>query len=235
MNYGFINENDFINSLNNKQIKDVPQHLKEQLLKIFNCDENSILSCKKYKGHYKPDVYLKCNDIKINISIKSGDNISAHEELLEQFVAFLSTIGITNRTIKIIKFYHYGDGTTDGSGDSLLDLKYMQFKYSNYIMQANCELNNNKNYMNIIDRILFSGKFNQNHSIDFIYYGTDKIGFLLSKEQIINYLVKQKSMYLNCLHVGPFTYQPASRKTNKVKYCQFKWKSLLSDITKMIQ
>ena len=235
LNEGFKNEIEFINALNNKQIKDVPMHIKEHLKEIFNCDEHTIISCHKYNGHYKPDVYIKCNDKTINISIKSGDNVSIHQEIFAQFIEFLYTIGISNRTIKIIKFYHYGDGTTDGSGNDLLDLKYIQLNYDIYIKQANSELNESRNYLKIIDRILFSGKFDKNHSIDYLYYGTNKMGFLISKEKILKYLLSQKSMYLHCLHIGPFTYQPASRKTTKIKYCQFKWKSLLSDISKMIK
>lgn len=234
MNKGFENENNFICALNGKQVKDVPIHLKEQLKELFNCDDNANLICKKYNGHYKPDVYLKCNDKTIKISIKSGNSISVHEEIFDQFIDFLYSIGISNRTIKIIKFYHYGDGTINGSGNELLDLKYLQLKYSIFIKQANYELNESINYNKIIDRILFSGRFNKNHSIDYLYYGTNKIGFFVSKEKILEYLLKQKSMYLNCLHIGPFTYQPASRKKPKVRYCQFKWKSLLSDISNMI-
>ena len=234
MNYGFKNEKDIIEMLNGKTFEEIPKYFQESLSKIFNYQNEEMFICEKYGGHYKPDIYIKYGDKSINVSIKSGDSVSIHQEILEQFILFLEEIGISKRTIRIIKFYHYGDGTINGSGNELLDLKYLQLKYSIFIKQANYELNESINYNKIIDRILFSGRFNKNHSIDYLYYGTNKIGFFVSKEKILEYLLKQKSMYLNCLHIGPFTYQPASRKKPKVRYCQFKWKSLLSDISNMI-
>lgn len=233
MNYGFKNENDIIEMLNGKTFDAIPKYFQESLSKIFNYQNEEKFICEKYGGHYKPDIYIKYGNKSINVSIKSGDSVSIHQEILEQFILFLEEIGISKRTIKIIKFYHYGDGTIDGSGKYLFNLGYIKLKYGQFIKEANSELNDNKYYFKIINRLLFSGKYPTAHSMDYLYYGYDSFGFIVSKDNLSKYLFSQKCLYLNCLHIGPFVYQPASRKNKNIKYCQFKWKSITSDIIKI--
>lgn len=235
MNYGFKNEKDIIEMLNGKTFEEIPKYFQESLSKIFNYQNEEMFICEKYGGHYKPDIYINYGNKSINVSIKSGDSISVHQEMLDQFLLFLEKIGISKRTIKIIKFYHYGDGTVDGSGEHLLGLINIKLKYGQFIKQANNELNDDKHYIKIINRLLFSGKYPDKYSVDYLYYGYSSFGFMLSKEIIYKYLFSQKSLYLNCLHIGPFVYQPASRTNKNIKYCQFKWKSMLSDIMKIVK
>lgn len=234
MNKGFQNEIDFVKMFDNKDISQIPPFLQNKIMEIFNCNVNEKFSCKRYGKYYKSDVYLSYKDKSINISIKSGNNVSVHEEMLEQFINFLESIGISNRTIRIIRFYHYGKKQTDDQSVESLPLATIKLKYSNYIKQANLELNHKNNYFKIIDRILFFGKYEKEYAADYIYYGKKNYGFLISKEQLMSYFPCQKSMYLNSIHVGPFIYFTASRTNYRINHCQFKWSSMVSDIINII-
>ena len=63
---------------------------------------------------------------------------------------------------------------------------------------------------------------------------------LVSKEQLLNE-IKNKCMYLECIHFGPFIYQPLSRflyskskDDYKRHYIQLKWHTIDNDTKNIV-
>ena len=64
----------------------------------------------------KTDIFIKINNIKKRISIKSGIKNSVHVEPISEFIHFLIENNIEKKYIISYLKYHYADGTTNGSG-----------------------------------------------------------------------------------------------------------------------
>ena len=110
MNSGEQNENNIAKYLNLKMVKELNEFWKEIIYKMFPTaqDADIIHSFLIDARHVKPDIIVKINKIQKLISIKTGHNPSVHQEHIYSFYDYLRKNGVSERTIKIISFYHFG-------------------------------------------------------------------------------------------------------------------------------
>lgn len=241
LNKGEINEQLIFEELDQKRFCDLNDNWKMHIRYMFeNVSDDDVLQCTLYQWKLKPDLEICINGVAKQISIKSGDFVSIHEENLNSFIDFLRGQGISERTIKIISFYHYG-GSTDGSNECKMTGRELQKNYARFIRQANVELNQDYVLRNFINRAIRYGTDFNNIPVDYVYYGGPTVGVMASVEEIIDIILEKRRMYYSCLHFGAFTYQPATRSDNteraKVRRhnSQIKWPTISFDIMAAVE
>ena len=237
-NDGLQNEKDIIETLDGKKFYELPtfwQHRLKQLDKTIQ--ENDEISCFKCVYNKKADIAIKSHDKRWNISIKSGYFISVHNELLSSFVGFLRSLGISEELLNVLKLYHYGDDTTDGTGEVRHTLVEIKEKMADDIERFNKEVNKKEILTQIIDRCLFSGTPYQKSYVSHIYYGTKDYGNMINKKIMTEYIVNAFKCDTKAIYFGPLIYTPAYRgvnnfdKDNKHRYyVNIKWPSIGKDI-----
>ncbi len=234
---GFENENKLITYLNNKKVKELNQNLKQFIYFLFdNINEESKIKTLEGKKGQKPDITIIINNDIKRISIKKGSGNSVHQEKIEVFTKFLSSINIPNDIINELLMFHWGDGTCDGTGEKrILGKKYEQ-TYPDKIDKINLEFNKEANKKKFINRFIIQGKSEEYDLIDALYHGNVEEGHWASKDEIINYFVDNE-FKSNSIHFGSLTYQVWNRclnlnpKMEERRYVmQVKWGSLLKDL-----
>lgn len=237
MNTGLKNEIEIVELLNNVKYGELDIHWKQQIKMVFPfvIDED-IIKCCKIKDKVKADIIIQIREKRVNVSIKSGNDISVHSERLDTFIDFLKEIHISERTIKILKFYHYGDLTINGTGTKTIPLEELKIKYKKMFYEANVEINRVNILKKIFERFLFIGNDNA-YFVEYMFYGNSLFGFFIERKKIMKYLLENFSMHLVGIHFGNLSFQPASRQIGnpKRKYIQIKWHSFLSDFQKIIK
>ena len=121
---GFINENELIEVLNNKHIRNIDNKVKMNLLNKVcqhSFSDSDFVICRRPKQidnvATKPDIEIIIKGISYHISIKKGSGNSVHQEPLEQFIKFcLSDICLSADDANKIRFFIWGDCTFDNSG-----------------------------------------------------------------------------------------------------------------------
>lgn len=234
---GFENEDELIEYLNNKKIKELNNNMREFIFFIFgNIDEESIIQAESGKSGQKPDMIITINNVIKRISIKKGTGNSVHQEKVEIFAEFLTSINIPSEIIDKLLKYHWGDGTNNGTGSERISSMEYKKKFQNDIDIINEEFNKEKNIKEFINRFIMQGKSEEYDVVDALYYGNVKEGHWASKDEIIEYVVNN-IFSLDSIHFGPLTYQIWNRclnfnpKTeNRRKVMQVKWGSLLNDL-----
>lgn len=234
---GFENEDELIEYLNNKKIKELNNNMREFIFFIFgNIDEESIIQAESGKSGQKPDMIITINNVIKRISIKKGTGNSVHQEKVEIFAEFLTSINIPSEIIDKLLKYHWGDGTNNGTGSERISSTEYKKKFQNDIDIINEEFNKEKNIKEFINRFIMQGKSEEYDVVDALYYGNVKEGHWASKDEIIEYVVNN-IFSLDSIHFGPLTYQIWNRclnfnpKTeNRRKVMQVKWGSLLNDL-----
>ena len=240
MTKGYKNECDFEKTINNKKYCDLCDNLKGFIKFIFNdVKEEDVLKCRRYKSYDKADIYIELNNNIKNISIKSGERVSVHAEMISSFTNFLEKIHFRKSIIDSLLLYHYGDFTLDGSGKTRISARELKEKYKKELII----MNNYFNHKNIIKKValrcLFEG-VNKNNVADYIYYGNVHDGLYASKEEIIDYFCNTKSDDIIAPHFSFLVYQNWDRNiiyNPKIEshryYCQFKWPSISRDLLKI--
>lgn len=213
-NDGIKNEMEIIDTINHKQFCDLPVFWKNLLSKVFGkFPDYYYISAFKPKKDDKVDMYVIVNHKQRSFSIKSGDRISVHRESVSRFCGFLEWLGIEKEYTDFLKLYHYGDGTTDGTGEYHLSYKEIIVKYKNEINWFNERVNDPKVVKRIIMRFLSMGTPRQNSFVYYIYYGNKDEGICTRVQYILEYIEKNIVEYnhLPAIHFGPFIYEPAYR------------------------
>lgn len=241
MNNGKKMEQDFILAVNDHYFHELNDNLKRFILFAFiDVDKNSKFICKKMKNLQKADIYIKhCTTVKY-ISLKSGSQNSVHVEEINSFVKFLTELSYDSDTINNLKLYHFGDNSTDGSGNIRYSAEVCKLKYEKEIFKFNNKINYSTNLSKIIERFILTGSKKTNKYVDIIYYGDVNIGTWCSSKELLKYCLRNKSMYMKTPHFCFLTYQNWCRNISKTKkseahryYMQIKWFSILSDINKI--
>jgi hypothetical protein len=119
-NNGFKIENWIIEEINNKKLSDIHPDLQQVITAIgygITIDDSFTAFKKEGRGlTKKSDVtVLKNLGPFTRLSVKSGSGNSVHQENIHQFVAFLQEIGAKDEEIEALLFFHWGDGTQDGT------------------------------------------------------------------------------------------------------------------------
>lgn len=234
---GFQNENELIEYLNNNKTKNLNKNLKEFIFFLFgDIAEESIIQAMSGKGGQKPDMIITVNEDTRKVSIKKGSGNSVHQENIDIFTEFLKEIDIPNKIINKLLKFHWGDGTSDGTGSKRISCSEYKKEFLKEIDVINEEFNKEKNIKKFINRFILQGKLKEYDEIDAIYYGNVNEGHWASKNEIIDY-VAHNIFNIDTVHFGPLTYQIWNRclnfnpKTeNRRKVMQVKWGSLLNDL-----
>ena len=234
---GFKNEDEIIEYLNSKNIKELNNNMKGFIFFIFgNIDEESIIKAESGKSGQKPDMIITINNVIKRISIKKGTGNSVHQEKVEIFAEFLTSINIPSEIIDKLLRYHWGDGTNNGTGSKRISSTEYKKKFQNDIDIINEEFNKEKNIKEFISRFIMQGKSAEYDVVDVLYYGNVNEGHWASKDEIIEYVVNN-IFSLDSIHFGPLTYQIWNRclnfnpnTENRRKVMQVKWGSILKDL-----
>lgn len=237
---GFQNEDELIEYLNNRKIKDLNKNMKDFICFLFgNIDEESIIQATTGKSGQKPDMIITINNKIKKISVKKGTGNSVHQEKVDVFIELLTTMDIPSEIISKLLYFHWGDGTVDGTGTERISAPQYQKQFPEEIAKINEEFNKEKHLKKFIYRFILQGKSCEYDIIDSLYYGNVNEGHWASKDEIIEYIIS-KTFSLDSIHLGPLTYQTWNRclnfnpKTeNRRNIMQIKWGSLLVDLLKI--
>lgn len=207
VNNGFIKEDEFRNYVNRKRFNELNDNFKSFVLFLTNgqIPQGTIL-CEKGKGGQKPDVILIIDSKRYAVSLKVGCGNSVHQEPFDLFIEFLKSIGVNERGIKLLKEFHYADGTDNDTGslaDRLSSSEYCQ-NNPEKIKELNSILNDPVIRDKIMERVLFQGKSSTYTRAEYIYHGTIESAYWANSKE-----VKDASFVgtINSVHVGNLTYQ----------------------------
>lgn len=110
MNYGFQNEEDFVNLFNNKYLFELDNNSQLFLKGLFGevIDNDDRIISWKNKMVQKTDIFIKYKKYIKNISLKCGNSNSMHHEKIQEFKMYLEKLGIPYKVIDKYVSYHYG-------------------------------------------------------------------------------------------------------------------------------
>ena len=235
-NQGFNNEYGIIEAIHGKKIGELPYHFRSWIEMLFGKTDDVLIG-KKLNNEQKADMVIKCGDKSKYISIKSGDLNTYHAEPIQLFIPFLRSIGVSEKTLKTIVFFHYGDNTFDGSGPMRFTSAELRKTYPKIFKEASEELSQSNILNPVIERCILKGRFDNNHLIDGIYHGTAEGGFFISTKQIKAILLRKTHRRKNgTINLIMLSYQPGSRNLwgipgseQKRNQVEIKWRSFIKD------
>ena len=234
---GFKNETDLISALSNKTYVELNDNLKKFISFLFpQVKNNDKIKCYSGIVGQKPDIVIEINNKRKYVSIKKGNGNSVHQEDINLFIDFLTTLDIPEKVkIELLK-YHWADGTTDGSGKIRISSAEYKVNHQKEIDFINSALNKKEPLIKLITRVLFKGKSDKFDEVDVVYYGTIDKGLWGTKDEIIKYILNNR-FDINSIHFGPLTYQIWNRclnfnpnTENRRNVMQVKWGSLERDL-----
>ena len=239
-NRGISNENEFIEYFRNKKINELNPMAYSLIINLFpDAKENDIIKTTYRLDKTKSDLLITVNDITKKISVKNGRCNSVHLESIETFVDFLRKNKISDDIITKFLYYHYADGTTNGTGLKRLSVSEYKEEKQEEIDTINNAFSNETTITNAVDRFVLVGKFYD--SVDVIIYGTVDNFIWITKEEIYELILNKKDEYSTGIHFGPLFCQPWTRNLQykqsdeyKRNYVQIKWYSLADDIIKVM-
>jgi hypothetical protein len=236
--HGFDLENDLLTHINENVIYD---KFNQNIMKFcdfvfpFKLKGKQIRAIAGQKGS-KVDMVLVCNQIKRNISIKTGFGNSIHQENILLFVDFLRELKIEEKIITSILKYHYGEIFNNQNIKMRLNSKELKKIMINELREINVTLNNNNILTELVKRFLLQGKDKNMPIIDFIYYGDLENGIWASSKELTTY-VQNKKHFNNGIFIGAFNYQTWNRNLSlnpdyeyKRETMQIKWPTLKEDL-----
>ena len=124
MNRGIKIEYELVNVFNNRKYGDLNEFHQSIVKRIFpNIIESDLIFSGICNRYSKPDIYIEVSNVRKYISVKSGRSDSMHFESIKDFIIFLRKFGISIQTQKTILFFHYGEGTLDGTGNTRIGVE----------------------------------------------------------------------------------------------------------------
>ena len=238
-NVGVQKEYQLVESLNNKKFKELDDSMQKVIRYMYaKVQDDDVITSGIMEDYIKPDLFVSINGKKKTISLKTGVNTIIHQEQILDFCKFLKECGVSETTIKTILYFHYGDGTYDGSGEERLSYAVLRARLEKHIQAANIELNTDRKLVvDLVYRFLIKGKKEENPEADYIIYQGDK-GFyiIVHKDQVLRYSETCKYDFLESLHIGPILFRPHARYYNKQiksvrrrEKVEFYWPRILQD------
>lgn len=228
--------------LNNKTVKELPDHFKTPIKKmVYKVTDSCVVRAEKVSNFIgcKTDFELVLKGYILNISVKQGYFPTLHQEEFNSFIDFLEGLGISERTIKILKFYHFEDGTLDGVNPKF-HMPFQEFrqKFSKYIKEASAELSQEHIVKAIVYRGIIKGRNDRRQEIDYLYYGTDEKGIFLHKKDLMENTYKYGQEEYTALHFGPIVYVrkypcKVAKDGTIVHYAVLRWPDMEKDLYKM--
>lgn len=239
-NRGLQKEDHIINAIDGKKFNEIGNNLKFALKRIFfDCiDENGIFKAEKADPRGKPDIIIKHNGETHYLSVKSGAAKELHREDVFKFVDFLKEYQMDEDAINPILLFHFGDGTTDGTGQKRMDYSDTIHEYKNEIQESNRLLSQNKSLLeDFLERVMFQGNYKDLPGAEYIYFGDENYGTLCSKKQILTHVKRKYFGWYQSPHIGPVLMRPYARYINgdgkypeKRSLICFEWVGLEKDM-----
>ena len=238
-NIGFFKEEEMVLLLNGKTYDELSNNGKHLIREMFGHVEGNALIQAELVGDYmKPDFSVTCGEETHYVSMKSGGSDIVHQEYIKNFVMYLRDQGIPNRVLRTLLYYHYGDGTIDGSGAERMPYQEIAHKLAKDIQYANEVLNESKEFvLGFIRRALWKGAKEENIEADYIYHGNADYGVLVSKIQLEKHSKRRTWDYMENLHIGPILMRPHARYVGREvkrqksrERIEFYWPHLSADL-----
>lgn len=226
-NIGRLKEDEFVAAINGKRAEDLSHNLKHILREIFGLfDGNEIIKCGLVDKLQKPDFYIEYKGNKKYISLKTGRAETVSQEGLKQFLAYLRSWNLSVESQKTFLYYHFGDGTMDGSGKERMAYFDLIKILAPRIEALNKELNQNKDFIkDVIHRMVFKGSVDTNIQADYVYFGDVNYGVVCSEAQIFKHVDRRDWGYMDNPHIGPIQFRPHARYINsQIKKEKSRWK-----------
>ena len=121
-NIGRLKEDEFVFAINGKRAEDLSHNFKHILREMFGLfDGKEIIKCSLVEKLQKPDFYIEYKGIRKYISLKTGRAQVVGEGDLKAFLNFLRSWNLSVESQKTFLYYHFGDGTMDGSGEKRME------------------------------------------------------------------------------------------------------------------
>ena len=237
---GFENETLIHDSLNNKQYHELNKNLQKMIDFIYEKKITPTTLIKAYKigGINKTDLVIEINNKKYNISIKKGTGNSVHQEKVEDFINFLDENYKIEENLKNdIRFFIWGDGTLNGTGDIKNRLSASQLKKMYPEIVQNIKKFFYIHKRDLIERFLIKGAKSES-SPDFMYYGTPEKGTIIKASEALDWLSNDENEKdKSPIPIGRLTFQAWNRNINgglksenKRGVIQLKWSSIGKDL-----
>ena len=243
INLGKENELKILKVINGKRVGDLPPHFQQGFIQMYKVvSKNDVVKATKYSDWdgNKPDirVELSHHDKYLNISIKSGWIPALHQENFNSFFNYLKTLNISKETLDTLVFYHYADETYDGTGQNKLRFDEFREKYKDRIAKASEELSQEHIVKEIAYRALIIGKNERRLKVNYLYHGTDKEGFFVHRNEILDNICDVGRDKYTALHFGPMVYvakipNKCDSNGHKYHYSQLIWPKMDEDLKKI--
>ena len=238
LSVGIENERLITKELNNKRLDKTSVNFRYMLFDMFkNYPKDSILNVRKVPERFlcKTDLEFWVLNSYMNVSVKTGFGPAVHQEEFESFMSFLETLKISRKTLRFIRFYHFADETYDGSGIKTLRLSEFWEKYKVQIREASKELSQPFIVRAIVQRCVIKGKRETLQPINYLYYGDEKHGVFVHRNDIWKYVCDLEERDAPYLHFGPFKYVQKIHKSQIVdgkyrQHSQICWPFIKEDI-----
>ena len=218
---GSLNETIILTALNKHHFKDLDPHWQKHIKRMFKEINDDDIIIVKYFEHKdaKPDLEIKVNNRKVLLSVKSGHAPTMHYEPIKTFFDFLRELGVSERIIKIIAFYHYGFSLKKGVTNHILSREEIIKQYSAQITEVNEYFKVHQEMVReIIYRTIIRGRLKRD-LIDYLYYGNSSKGFLLSTSDIFRLITQDSNEDCESIHFNQLTYISCARnKDNPRKH-----------------
>ena len=225
--YGLNNEDEIINYLNRKVLRELNEKWRGIVLTMFpNAKDDDIIVVKHFPDKSaKPDMIVYINYEEKYVSIKTGYCPSMHQESFYSFLRFLRKLGVRYQDLEIIRFFHYGDSKKLKTGNNPLSLKELKTRFSPYFLKVSKDLDQDRIIKRIIDRTVIRGTNPGRTAIDFLYYGDLEHGNIISREEIYEMILAYRNHDKTPIHFGGLVYMPNSRKVGRRErnFVRIKW------------
>ena len=218
MTDGLVNETHMVSALNDKMYDELNANLHHFMYISFpNINYKTKIKCYKAEEYTKPDIVVQVGDECRYVSLKHGAAEEVHEEKLPRFIEFLKENNIDDYTIESYLLYHFGDGTTDGTGQKRLDCFQTRYRYDERIRKMNEAFNNSKEFVKkFANRVVFQGVNELANPADIIYHGDEDYGSFMSRNQLMRHIDFRTWNFMTyVVHIGPFVIGPRARYPNK--------------------
>lgn len=225
--YGLKNESDIINYLDGKLVKELNEKWKKHITRMFSfCTDDDVVHAHHYEDQNgKPDIVITIRHTNQYVSVKTGKKCSMHQEPFETFAAFLKKHGVSERTLKIMRFYQYGESKKANNDGKPFSPKDLELKFKDYFTEASKDLDKLDLIDDVVFRVVLKGCNLKRYKVNYLYYGNLGTGYLLSEEDIYSLVRQYRNHDKTAIHFGGLNFQPCRRRRDSITYhdCRIKW------------
>lgn len=218
--YGIKNENAIIEHLNERKYSEIDEKWKSHIKTMFPfVEENDTILARHYEDEKgKPDIVITVRHTNMYVSVKTGKKCSMHEEPFSTFAGFLRKHSVSEKTIKTIKFFHYGESEKANKDGKPFSPRELKEKFGQYFIEASKELDKDEIIDAIIFRTILKGCVLKRYKVNYLYYGNIEHGYLLSEEDIYSLVNRYRNHDKTAIHFGGLNYAPARRERSHIKF-----------------